>query len=44
MGGMRALTRVHKAKKFTERTPSRNNDRQTTHIQEELKLVQLTTE
>ena len=49
MGGMRALTRVHKVKKFTDRPSAssnsrRNEDRQTTHIQEELKLVKLSHE
>ena len=44
MGGMRALTRVHKVKKFTDRPSTRNEDRQTTHIQEELKLVKLSHE
>lgn len=39
---MRALTRVHKVKKFTDR-PQRE-DRKTTHIQEELTLVSLTQE
>jgi hypothetical protein len=30
---MRALTRVHKVKRFDERTPHRRNeDRKTTHI------------
>jgi len=43
MGGTRALTRVHKAKTFNSER-SRTNERQTVHIQEELKLVNLSTE
>lgn len=43
MGGMRALTRVHKPKKFDDR-PKRHEERKTSHIVAELKLVNLSAE
>jgi len=40
MGGIRALTRVHKVRKFT----STQENRKTHHLDAELRLVNLTAE
>jgi hypothetical protein len=43
MGGLRALTRVHKVKKFDERPKRFNYDeRKTAHVTAEISLVNLT--